>query len=181
MVKVDVGSDESCKELIEQLSELQIDKVDLLINNAGIGSFDDLHASELTQNALEQFNVNALGPLRMTKALLPLLRNGVDAKVVNLSSKMSAFSSNLTGRYYGYRSSKAALNMISLNLAYDLQKDNIGCILLNPGLIRTGMNDNNGDMDADEAVEMMVDNVIERHGLGDGDKFFDRTGKVIEW
>jgi len=182
VIEVDVSSDESCdKRLCEQLRELQIEHVDLLINNAGVGMYDDLTTDNLTQNALLQFNVNALGPLRVTKALLPFLRKSpVQAKVVNLSSKMGSLANNLSGRYYGYRASKAAENMISLSLSRDLGKDNIACLLINPGLIKTQMNGHSGDMDAEEAVEMMV-GIIEAGRVEDGTKFINRDGNVLDW
>jgi NAD(P)-dependent dehydrogenase (short-subunit alcohol dehydrogenase family) len=179
VVTLDVGSDDSCNTLPSQLAELQIEKVDVVINNAGIGMFDDLNSPSLTQDALSQYNVNALGPLRVTTVLLPFLKRSAQPKVINLSSKMGSCSSNLSGRYYGYRASKAAENIISVSLARDLSKDNVICLLINPGLIKTRMNDN-GDMGADEAVGMMIE-IVDRGKLEDGDKFFNRDGKLIEW
>jgi len=183
VVELDVGSDSSCSKLSAQLKSLQIEHVDILINNAGAGMYDDLSSEKLFEDALMQFNVNALGPLRVTKALLDFLKNaGKDrmGKVINLSSKMGSCSNNLSGRYYGYRASKAAENIVSLSLGRDLAKDNVACLLINPGLIRTRMNDNSADMDADEAVSMMV-KVIDNGKVEDSDKFFNRDGKIIAW
>jgi NAD(P)-dependent dehydrogenase (short-subunit alcohol dehydrogenase family) len=181
IVELDVGSDESCGKLAQQMRDLQIDKVDILINNAGVGLYDELSSEKLCEDALMQFNVNALGPLRVTKALLEFLKKSdLGAKVINLSSKMGSCTSNLSGRYYGYRASKAAENIISVSLARDLAKDNIVCLLINPGLIKTRMNNESGDMDADAACELMV-KVVDSGKVEDGDKFFNRDGKVIEW
>ena len=183
-MELDVGSDESCAKLKSQLKELQIDRIDILINNAGIGMFDDLTTENLTKEALNQFNVNALGPLRVTKAIHSLLKKSSELdrlpKVINLSSKMGSCANNLSGRYYGYRASKAAENIISISLARDMNKDGICCILINPGLIKTRMNDNNGDMDPNEAVSMMV-KLIDQAKIEDGDKFFNRDGNIIPW
>ena len=83
-------------------------KLDWLINNAGILSVESLDSLDF--DAMErQFKVNSLGPLRVTAALLPIL--GAGSKVGIITSRMGSVGDNTSGGYYGYRMSKAAVNM----------------------------------------------------------------------
>ena len=96
-------------------SSLGKTQIDMLINNAGIHSnetLDDLNFDRIRK----QIEVNALGPLRVTRALLPHLHEG--SKVVIVTSRSGSIGDNGSGRTYGYRMSKAAVNMAGVNLAH---------------------------------------------------------------
>lgn len=102
-IELDVESDDSCISLMERLkSKLHVEKLDLLVNNAGVLKRDSL--DRLDFDALEkQFKVNALGPLKVTKALLPLLKESAKTakstktKIVNMSSRMGSIGDNTSG------------------------------------------------------------------------------------
>jgi len=81
--------------------------------------------------------VNALGPLRVTQALLERL--GTGSKVAIITSRVGSIGENFTGGLYGYRMSKAAANMLGVCLARDLAKRGIAVICLHPGTVRTEM------------------------------------------
>ena len=88
--------------------------VDLLINNAGIlqrTSLDDFDLDAVRR----QFEVNAMGPVRVTRSLLPALKDG--AKIALITSRMGSITDNSSGGSYGYRMSKAALNAAGVSLA----------------------------------------------------------------
>ena len=89
-------------------------KLDCLIANAGILRGDSLEALDW-DSVQEQIEVNALGPLRTVKALLPNLAQG--AKLALITSRMGSIADNSSGGYYGYRMSKAALNAAGVSLA----------------------------------------------------------------
>src|SRR6185503_5299882 len=91
--------------------------VDVLVHNAGILRPDSLEALDL-EAIRSQFEVNALGPLHLTQTLLPRLGKG--SKIVLISSGAGSIAENSSGRMYGYRMSKAALNMVGASLARDL-------------------------------------------------------------
>lgn len=92
--------------------------VHILINNAGV--FEDDKLGELDYAAVRrQFEVNTLGPLRMTEALLGNLEQG--SKVALITSRMGSIADNGSGGYYGYRMSKAALNAAGMSMARDLR------------------------------------------------------------
>jgi NAD(P)-dependent dehydrogenase (short-subunit alcohol dehydrogenase family) len=135
---VDVSSDESIRGL---QNESGLEGLDWLINNAGILSVENL--DNLDFAAMErQFRVNALGPLRVTAALLPKL--GAGAKIGIITSRMGSVEDNTSGGYYGYRMSKAAVNMAGMNLARDLQQSGIAVVLLHPGMVATEMTGGRG-------------------------------------
>ena len=93
--------------------------LDVLINNAGIfenETFDDLDFDQIRR----QFEVNALGPLLVTSTLQNHLSKG--SKIVIMTSRMGSIDDNGSGSFYGYRMSKAALNMAGVNLAHDFRE-----------------------------------------------------------
>ncbi|MDX1388959.1 MAG: SDR family NAD(P)-dependent oxidoreductase, partial [Acidobacteriota bacterium] len=112
---VDVTSDESVDALARSLGD---QRIDLLINNAGIltgESLEDLDFDRIRK----QFEINSLGPLRVTARLLGNLGKG--SKVIIITSLMGSLADNTTGGRYGYRMSKAAVNMAGRSLTHDLE------------------------------------------------------------
>ena len=136
IVKLDVADSESVKQFAAALGD---GPVDILINNAGIGG-RALSIDELDVDAVDRFfQVNCLGPMRVTQAVLPALRRGDRKLVVNITSMLGSIERNTRGGYYGYRESKAALNMFTRTLALELQPEGFTCIVMNPGWVRTDM------------------------------------------
>jgi NAD(P)-dependent dehydrogenase (short-subunit alcohol dehydrogenase family) len=123
----DVTSDAACDALVKRLEGTHLD---LVIHNAGILSRDGLETFDAAA-VREQFEVNALAPLRLTKALLPRL--GAGTKIGIVTSRMGSMGDNGSGAYYGYRMSKAAVNAAGVSLARDLAPRKIAVVLLHPG------------------------------------------------
>ena len=183
VVELDVSSDESCATLPTRLKELGVTELNLLINNAGIGIFDNLESTTLIEAVRQQFETNALGPLKVTKAVIPLLKEGAKknpAKVINVSSRMGSIADNTSGGSYGYRVSKAAENMISVNLAHDLAPHNIVSLVVHPGYIQTNMTSYSGEMKPDECAARLS-KVIDAAKKEDAYKFWHRDGTVLPW
>lgn len=136
-VRIEAGVDVSDAESVAVLrTRLADNPIDLLVNNAGIleqGGLDHLDFSAIQR----QFEVNALGPLRVTTALLPLIARG--GKVAIITSRMGSMGDNSSGGYYGYRMSKAAVNAAGVSLANDLQRRGVAVALLHPGMVNTEM------------------------------------------
>jgi NAD(P)-dependent dehydrogenase (short-subunit alcohol dehydrogenase family) len=141
-VRVIAGIDVSSADCVDTLrAELDDEKLDWLLNNAGILSTESL--TNLDFEAMEQqFRVNALSPLRVSAALLPNLASG--AKIGIVTSRMGSVEDNTSGGYYGYRMSKAAVNMAGMSLARDLQTRGIAVALLHPGMVATEMTGGQG-------------------------------------
>lgn len=158
--------------------ELEGVAIDLLINNAGIFEGDGL-ASTTKQSLMKLFEVNAVGPFLVTRALLPNLKLAPNATVAQVSSYMGSIANN-DGGAYGYRASKAALNMINSSLAIDLKKDKITTVVLHPGYVVTDLTGGLGDVHTDESIAGMT-GVLEKITLADAGKFFHFKGHEIEW
>lgn len=141
-VRVEAGVDVSDAAQLAALSKrLAGQPLDLLVNNAGILVRDSLEALD-TDGMEAQFRVNALGPLLTTRALLAHLGRG--ARVAIITSRMGSIDDNSSGGYYGYRMSKAAVNMAGRSLARDLHDRGIAVALLHPGMVATEMTGGQG-------------------------------------
>jgi len=136
------GIDVSSADSVEALKiQAGLEGLNWVINNAGILSVENLDHPDF--EAMErQFRVNALGPLRVTAALLPNLSSG--SKVGIITSRMGSLEDNTSGGYYGYRISKAAVNMAGKSLACDLRQRGIAVVLLHPGMVATDMTGKQG-------------------------------------
>jgi NAD(P)-dependent dehydrogenase (short-subunit alcohol dehydrogenase family) len=148
----------------------------VLVNNAGILARDSL--AELDFDGMRrQFEVNALAPLRVTHALLPNL--GAGSKVVIITSRMGSIADNGSGGYYGYRMSKAAVNIAGVSLARDLRDRDIAVLLLHPGMVATEMTGHQG-VPAAEAARNLVAR-IETLGLEQSGSFHHANGEPLPW
>ena len=170
---IDIASDKSVAQLVERLQGVAID---VLINNAGVAqknTLDDLDFDSIRQ----QFEVNALGALRITQALLPNLRAG--AKIVLITSRMGSIADNTSGSSYGYRMSKAALSMAGKSLAIDLQPRQIAVAILHPGLVSTDMTRHSG-IPAAESVRGILER-IQQLNLQNSGTFWHANGEELPW
>jgi len=152
------------------------ERIDVLVNNAGILARDSL--AELDFDAMRrQFEVNALAPMRITHALLPNLGRG--SKVVIITSRMGSIADNGSGGYYGYRMSKAAVNIAGVSLARDLRDRDIAVLLLHPGMVATEMTGHQGVPAAEAARNLMAR--IETLGLEQSGSFHHANGEPLPW
>lgn len=168
----DVSDDASVAALGEFLENRPID---LLLNNAGILRGDSLDAFD-TETLLAQYNTNAVGILRVTATVRDNLSDS--ARVVNITSRMGSITDNTSGRMYGYRASKAAVNMITKGLALDLAP--IPVMAIHPGYVQTEMTGGRGDISPDEAVARMV-SVIDQLDASRTGTFWHRDGYELPW
>ncbi|GBE44280.1 MAG TPA: SDR family oxidoreductase [Rhizobiales bacterium] len=151
--------------------------IDVLINNAGILTrepLDDLDWERMRT----QFEVNALGPLRVTRALLPCFSEG--SKVAIISSRVGSLGDNSSGNNYGYRMSKVAVNMAGVNLSHDLKDKDIPVILLHPGHVRTGLTGMTGGIDPGESARGLIDRIDETNMERTG-TFWHANGTELPW
>ena len=130
---IDVAEDDVGVRLVEALGDTTLDVV---VNNAGILLRDGFDPPDL-EAMRAQYEVNTLGALRVTSALLPRL--GPGAKLAFVSSKAGSIGDRPSGGTYGYRMSKAALNMAAANLARELTPRGIAVVVLHPGRVSTDM------------------------------------------
>lgn len=176
-LRVIEGIDVSSSESVDGLSNQEgLGGLDWLINNAGVLATDSM--DKLDYDAMEwQFRVNTLGPLRITTALLPKLAAG--SKVGIITSRMGSIKDNTSGGYYGYRMSKAAVNMAGMSLARDLQQSGIAVALLHPGMVATDMTGGQG-----VSTEHSANGLIQRMddlGMGNTGSFWHAEGEQLPW
>ena len=143
--QLDVGDEESRLTYFQTLSA-HTEKLDLLINSAGIlsGNEEFCHPlGKLKQDDLcRTLLINSVAPLMMVEGALPWLRNGEQPVVVNISSDNGSISRKSHGGKYGYSASKAALNMITEILSADLSAHGIVVVSLHPDWVKTAMTRN---------------------------------------
>ena len=170
---IDVNDDDSLKGLRARTGD---GGLDWLINNAGILSVESLDSLDF--EAMErQFRVNALGPLRVTRALLPVLGEG--SKVGIITSRMGSIEDNTSGGYYGYRMSKAAVNMAGMSLARDLSERRIAVALLHPGMVATDMTGGRGIQPSQSASGLIARmDALDMTGTG---SFWHAEGERLPW
>jgi NAD(P)-dependent dehydrogenase (short-subunit alcohol dehydrogenase family) len=169
----DAVDEASVAELADRLAGLHLD---VLVNNAGIlerVGLDDLDVASIRR----QFEVNSIGPLRVTRTLLGNLRKG--SKVAIVTSLMGSMGDNTSGGSYGYRMSKAAVNAAGVSLAHDLRPRGIAVALLHPGMVNTDMTGGRG-IPVEESVRGLLERI---HGLSlaNSGTFWHADGRVLPW
>ncbi|MEZ5977482.1 MAG: SDR family oxidoreductase [Planctomycetota bacterium] len=156
------------------------ERVDVLVNNAGQGVNSDSLGSIDFEIVRRLFEVNAMGTLRVTEALLPALRNGERKLIVNVTSRMGSIDDNTSGGAYAYRASKAALNMINKCLANDLGREGFTSIVVHPGWVRTDMGGGGAPLSVETSVEGLLQVVDHLDARANG-RFFAFDGEEIPW
>lgn len=171
---VDVTHPEALQALSKRLGAL---KLNWLVCNAGVLTQESLeHFDE--EAIRKQFEVNALGPLRTVVALRGHLRQG--SKVLLTTSRMGSVADNTSGGMYGYRMSKAALNMAGASLAHDLKPSGVAVVLLHPGFVKTDMTRGAGQITADEAARGLIARMDELT-LEQTGAFLHQNGEPLPW
>jgi NAD(P)-dependent dehydrogenase (short-subunit alcohol dehydrogenase family) len=176
--QLDVTDPDSVEGLASRLDGVPID---ILINNAGIiGSkaptFVSLDVDELDKT----FQVNSLGPMRVTQALFDNLKMTKTRKIIQITSDLGSISLNSRGGLYGYRMSKAALNMFNKTLADELGGEGFICVVLNPGWVQTDIGGRNAPLTPQESISAMI-MVIEKLKPTDNGRFLNYKGKELPW
>ncbi|MEM8757606.1 MAG: SDR family oxidoreductase [Planctomycetota bacterium] len=177
VVELDVADDDLLAALPEQVADRPID---VLINNAGV--YNDkagLDGTDL-EKFMQSMRINAAGPLAVTRALLPRLEAGGKKLVVNISSTMGSLTNTANGGSYGYRASKAALNMVTRTLAVDLAPQGIGVVCVHPGWVETDMGGKGADLSPEESSRNII---VTMDGLqaADTGRFIDYKGDELPW
>jgi NAD(P)-dependent dehydrogenase (short-subunit alcohol dehydrogenase family) len=132
--------------------EAQEGRLDILINNAGITSSGDGSPGAATLEAVRRtFDTNFFGTLAVTQAMLPLLKRSCSGRIVNVSSGLGSLtqigdpkSEFSSFRFIGYGASKAALNMLTVQLAAELKDSGIKVNSADPGFTATDLNNHRG-------------------------------------
>jgi len=166
-IQLDVTSQASVN-AARELIGTKTDTLDVLINNAGISG--DFQQSAL-ESAADQYQLvydtNVFGVVRVTQAFIDLLRKSAEPRIVNVSTAMASLSQaadlesqNYPKRYVVYQSSKSALNMYTVNLAFELKDTSFKVNAVCPGWTQTDFTGNQGTSTAQEAAQRIIKYVL---------------------
>lgn len=164
--------------------EAQFGRLDILVNNAGIFDFADAAPGQASIDAVRRvIDVNFIGALAVTQAMLPLLRAAPEARIVNLSSSLGSLAENAdpdapyyAQRYIGYNASKAALNMLTIQLHEELKDTGIRVNSVCPGFVKTDLT-GYGELTPEEGARLPAEYALEATVSG---RFVDPNG-LTRW
>ena len=176
-VRLFSGVDVTDRAALEAVSkDLGDANIDVLINNAGIlegDTFDSLDFDQIRKH----FEINTLGALLVTSVMKSHLVQG--SKIIIMTSRMGSIDDNGSGGYYAYRISKAALNMVGVNLAHDFRNKGIAVAILHPGMVATEMTGRHG-VPVSESTEGLVAR-IDQLRIEDSGGFLHANGERLPW
>ncbi|XP_077283519.1 SDR family oxidoreductase sniffer isoform X2 [Arctopsyche grandis] len=191
IVKLDLSDIDSYKSVVEEISNYTKENgLNLLINNAGVTSkFTTLNYVK-SQQLIDNFMINTVAPILLTKQLLPLLKLasqknpssiGINrAAIVNMSSILGSIALNDNGGFYPYRCSKTALNAATRSMSIDLKKDNIMVVSLHPGWVKTDMGGANAPLDIETSTQGMIKTLESLNETSTG-RFYQYDGEELAW
>lgn len=169
--------DENSVRLAAVEVQRRFDKLDALINNAGVIGNRSMLDFDLGQ-VTSVMDTNFMGPIRTAKYFMPLLNRSPDARIINLSSGMGELASLEQGGYAGYRLSKTSLNAFTILLASELKSGNVKVMAMCPGWVKTDMGGAGATRSVQKGAETAVWLATARE-VQSG-KFY-RDKKVINW
>ncbi len=160
-------------------------RLDILVNNAGIVDAEDGPPTMCSPGAARRImDTNFVGTLAVTQAMLPLLRQSPAARIVNLSSSLGSLALNgdptspyYSQRFIGYNASKAALNMLTVQLAEELRDTPIVVNSVSPGFVKTDLTGHNGFMTAEEGAKLPVEYALLGKNTVSG-RFVEASGET---
>ena len=179
VLPLDVADPKSRASLVHDLPlVLGDDRLDLLVNNAGV-----LHSGERfghVEAAIleDSFRTNAIGPFLLAQALAPLLNDG--ARIANLSSVMASIASRGEFRSPSYCASKAAQNMLTVQLAQAVAARGIVVLALHPGWVQTEMGGEHATVPTADAVRGLLQ-VVDGATPAQSGSFLDWRGGALPW
>ncbi|MGI9621300.1 MAG: SDR family NAD(P)-dependent oxidoreductase [Acidimicrobiales bacterium] len=178
VLQLDIGDRDSIAAFADDLSS-RTDAIDILVNNAGITS-NDLGVNRRECNpwqvdpdiVLKETEINALGPMLITRSIIGLLEAGENPVVMNTSSQLGSMIIGAAMPFdVAYNVSKAAVNMITV-MSASTNKD-VCFVALHPGWVKTDMGTEAAELEVPEAANAIVDSLL---GLTIAD-----TGRFIRW
>ena len=187
---LEVTQENQIQEIVDWAQNM-FGKMDLIINNAGINPKDyadksktaktfnlkDLDAQEL----LDVIHINSIAPLLMVKHFKPLLLLSEKPVVINISSWLGSVTELSFGGHYGYVGSKNLLNILNKSMANELRQEQIICINVNPGWIKTDMGGQKATFTTEQAAENILKNILDKAKIEDSGKFLNFDGNVYPW
>jgi NAD(P)-dependent dehydrogenase (short-subunit alcohol dehydrogenase family) len=150
-----------------------IEGLDLLFNNAAVNQHGE-HLGNLDMDSLmDVLRVNSVAPIIIAQSLVDFLKNGHEPRVINITSQLGSIARKRSGGRYSYDGSKAALNMFTRTLAFELLSHGILAVVIHPGWVRTDMGGSSAPLSVEESVRGILE-VAQ-------DLTRDRAGSFLQW
>lgn len=179
IVQLDVMDDASVLSAWQAVNEMT-DRLDWLVNNAGILVRGESLEEFDPQIMRRTFDTNVTGVLRVTSQFVDLLRRGEQPKLINITSQLGSLARARPNQLYSYNSSKAALNMVTRMLAQDLHGQGITVVAVHPGWVQTDMGGQQAAITPQESAAGII-KVAQGLNLRDSNQYLDYLGDVIPW
>jgi len=162
-LRLDITNDESVKSARLEIGK-KTETLDILINNAGIyGGYPQAALDATVDQFKATYDANVFGVVRVTQAFIDLLKKSSEPRIVNVSSSQGSITlhSDPTYKYYDYKaaaylSSKSAMNMYTVVLAYELKETNFKVNAICPGYTKTDFNGHRGPGTVEDAGKRIV-------------------------
>lgn len=180
ILPLDVGNENSVRAFADYVKE-KFEAVDVIVNNAGVlvEMNTPLEELDLEQCSLA-LDINVLGPIRVVKHFLPLIKKGERQSIINISSDAASLTNAYAGNY-PYGISKAALNMFSAKLDKDLKEAGIRVFSVHPGWLKTDMGGDKAPLDPMIGAKGIIDLMNRENEIEDGFVYVDYTGKPLAY
>jgi NAD(P)-dependent dehydrogenase (short-subunit alcohol dehydrogenase family) len=180
VVALDVTEDASVRAARAEAGR-HLDRLDVLINNAAILVRDETLANFDSAIMQRTFDTNVTGAMRVSKHFLDLLRRGSDPKLINITSQLGSLQKmRANWGQYSYNSSKAALNMVTRMLAFDLEPEGIAVQAIHPGWVQSDMGGAHAAVPAQDSAAGVL-RLIDDLSLSNSGMFYVYTGEVHPW
>ena len=177
--QLDITDDASVR-VLEMYLTKEFNCLDILINNAAILNDRSLTSLTLDLGTLkEMMDTNVYGPLRVSQALVPLLKESPAGRIVNVSSWFGSMANLQGGGYAAYRMTKTTLNALTQFMAEDLHETNITVNAACPGWVRTDMGGGGASKSWEEGADTPV--WLALQGKGGPNKEFFQNRKPHAW
>ncbi|KAL7319718.1 hypothetical protein PS15m_002819 [Mucor circinelloides] len=187
-ITLDTTNLDTINAAVSEITEKAPDGIDVLINNAGIGSTLDYNIETVPQEEFTRvINTNVIGVSNVTQRFIPLLRKRGEQqvkKIINISSIIGSITSMDGSRGSGqgpvYGISKTALNMLTRLTANHLRSEDFIVFAIHPGWVSTDLGGQSAPVTSQESVRGIL-NKIDQCQSEDSGEFFDFTGASLEW
>ncbi|MCT8138050.1 SDR family oxidoreductase [Anaerobacillus sp. CMMVII] len=180
LIQLEVTNEDSVATAAKALAEHGT-TLDVLINNAAVLEERDQSIEDLDIHAcMKSFDINTLGPIRVVKCFLPLVKLGQKQAIVNISSNAGSLTNAYSGDY-SYGLSKAALNMFSEKLRHNLKEDNIRVFSIHPGWMKTDMGGTNAQLEPLESAVGIYDIVEQKLEIPNEAVYIDYQGQRMDF
>ena len=174
--ELDVASERSVEAFSAWCAE-HLDRVGLLVNNAGVGSVDGSIVTAPIEELESQLQVHGVGMLRVTRALLPLM--GPGSVAVSISSSLGSIAGMGSGSTY-YAPAKALQNALTKQLAATVRREGIVAFSACPGWVSTSMGGSAAPLTPEESARRLADLVLNA-GPDDAGTYRSVDGEIIGW